>query len=110
MFRSTDVGTFACLYLGRAAPDLPEASPVFADLGGLPPLLIQVSSTELLLDDAARVQEKASASGVTTRFSIYPGVPHVWQVFIGLIPESRQALLEAAESIRGPQPNSHPVP
>lgn len=100
MFRSTDVGAFAFLYLGDAVPELPEASPVFADLHGLPPLLIQASSTELLLDDAARLHEKASACHVHSTLSIYPGVPHVWQVFIGLVPESRQALMEAAEFIR----------
>ena len=102
MFRSTDVGAFAALYLGSAPPHLPEASPVFADLSGLPPLLIQVSSTELLLDDAVLLQEKASACRVNTALSIYPSLPHVWQIFVGLIPESRQALLEAAEFIRSP--------
>lgn len=101
MFRSTDVSAFASLYLGTSTADLPEASPIFADLCGLPPLLIQVSSTELLLDDADRLQERASACGVHSTLSIYPGVPHVWQVLVGLVPESRQALLEAAEFIRG---------
>jgi len=108
MFRSTDVSAFASLYLGESAADLPEASPIFADLNGLPPLLIQASSTELLLDDAARLQEKASACGINSTLSIYPGLPHVWQVFVGLIPESREALLEAAEFIRGHQSNAQP--
>jgi epsilon-lactone hydrolase len=97
MFRGADVSSFASLYLGTAAATAPEASPIFADLAGIPPLLIQVSSTELLLDDAVRLHERALGAGVQSTLSIYPGVPHVWQIFPGLIPEARLALLEAAE-------------
>lgn len=97
MFRGADVSSFASLYLGTAAATAPEASPIFADLAGLPPLLIQVSSTELLLDDAIRLHEKALSACVQSTLSIYPGVPHVWQIFPAFIPEARLALLEAAE-------------
>jgi len=99
MFNSGDVESFASLYLGKASAEHVEASPLFGDLAGLPPVLIQASSTELLLDDAARFHAKALASGVRSRLSIYPGLPHVWQISVGLIPESRLALEEAAEFI-----------
>jgi epsilon-lactone hydrolase len=99
MFNSGDVGSFASLYLGKTSAEHLEASPLFGDLAGLPPLLIQASSTELLLDDAARFHAKALASGVRSRLSIYPGLPHVWQISVGLMPESRLALEEAAEFI-----------
>jgi epsilon-lactone hydrolase len=99
MFKSGDVESFASLYLGKASAENVEASPLFGDLAGFPPVLIQVSSTELLLDDAERFHTKALASGVRSRLSVYPGLPHVWQISVGLMPESRLALEEAAEFI-----------
>lgn len=100
MFRTDDIGRFAGLYLGNAPANAPEASPLFGDLSGLPPLLIQASGSELLLDDALRLHERAQQCGVASNIRIYPGLPHVWQVFMGTIPEARQALREAAEFIR----------
>ncbi len=97
MFRGDDIATFAGLYLGDVAAEHCEASPIFGDLRGLPPMLIQASSTELLLDDALRLHERALAAGVRSRLDIYPGLPHVWQMFIGLIPEAEMALRQAAE-------------
>jgi monoterpene epsilon-lactone hydrolase len=99
MFNSGDVESFASLYLGKASAEHVEASPLFGDLAGLPPVLIQVSSTELLLDDAERFHTKALAAGVSSRLSIYPALPHVWQISLGLMPESRLALEEAGEFI-----------
>lgn len=99
MFTGEEAATFASLYLNDAAPETEEASPLFADLRGLPPLLIQCSSTELLLDDALRLQQKASSAGVDARLSVYPGLPHVWQMFAGLVPEAGMALQEAAEFV-----------
>ena len=106
MFRGSDVGAFACLYLNGAPAESEEASPVFADLHGLPPLLIQVSSSELLLDEATRLHENAQAAGVSSRLSIYPGLSHVWQIFGRLVPESGMALKEAAEFMRAASPVS----
>lgn len=100
MFNAGDVESFATLYLGRASADHPEASPLFGDLGGLPSVLIQVSSTELLLDDAERFHARALASGMRSQLSVYPSLPHVWQISLGMMPESRQALEEAADFIR----------
>lgn len=100
MFRGSDIKAFAPVYLGSASAEHPEASPIFADLSGLPPLLIQVSSTELLFDDALRLHAKARLSGVQSTLTVYPGLPHVWQIFAGLIPEAKLALREAAEFMR----------
>jgi monoterpene epsilon-lactone hydrolase len=101
MFQAGDVATFAGLYLQGAPPQSPEASPVFADLRGLPPLLIHASSTELLLDDAIHLHERATSSGVKSTLSVYPEVPHVWQVFIGTIPEARASLEQITSFVRG---------
>ncbi|WP_406067688.1 alpha/beta hydrolase fold domain-containing protein [Micromonospora sp. NBC_01638] len=58
----------------------PEASPVFADLTGLPPLLIQVGSSELLLDDAVRLAGRAGADEVEVTLEVVPRQPHVFQL------------------------------
>jgi epsilon-lactone hydrolase len=96
MFQPADVATFALLYLNGAPAETAEASPLFSDLSGLPPLLIQVSSTELLLDDAVRLHRKAENCGIVSTLSIYPGLPHVWQIFTPLIPEAKTAFAEIA--------------
>jgi len=100
MFKPDDVTTFAKVYLHGASAEMPEASPVLADLSGLPPLLIQVSSTELLYTDSARLQEKAAACGVSSTLRVYPALPHVWQILIGAVPEARVALEEIAGFVK----------
>jgi monoterpene epsilon-lactone hydrolase len=100
MFKPDDVTTFAKVYLHGASAELPEASPVLADLSGLPPLLIQVSSTELLYTDSARLHEKAGASGVRSTLRVYPALPHVWQILVGAVPEARVALEEIASFVK----------
>ncbi len=96
MFCAEDIGEFSALYLNGVSPRLPEASPIFGDLQGLPPLLIQTSTTELLFDEAVRLHEKAKKSGVDSTLRAYAGLPHVWQIFPGLIPEANAALREIA--------------
>jgi hypothetical protein len=61
--------------------------------------LIHASSTELLMDDAVRFHEKAQSSGVESTLSVYPGLPHVWHIFIPTIPEARRALQQIADFI-----------
>jgi acetyl esterase/lipase len=100
MFQPDDIAVFGGLYLQGASPESPEASPVFADLRGLPPLLIQVSNKELLLDDAVRLHRKAISCGVKSTLSVFPELPHVWQILFGLIPEAGAALHEIANFIR----------
>jgi acetyl esterase/lipase len=83
-------------YLGDTPATHPLASPVYADLTGLPPLLIQVGDGEVLLDDARRVFENARAVGTDATLRLWPKVPHGWQVFAPILPEGRAALREAS--------------
>lgn len=91
-------------YLGDTPATNPLASPLYADLAGLPPLLIQVGDSEVLLDDSRRVAEKASQAGVATTLQIWPGVPHGWQIFAPILPEGRAALRDASAFIRAKFP------
>ena len=100
MFRPENIPAFAAAYLGPVPADDPRVSPVYADLHGLPPLLLQVGSTELLLDDARRVHERATAAGSESHLTIYDDVHHGWQMLSPLVPEARAALGEAATFIR----------
>ncbi|HUN26490.1 MAG TPA: alpha/beta hydrolase [Steroidobacteraceae bacterium] len=85
----------AAQYLGAASSDAPLASPVGAELAGLPPLLIQVGSIEILLDDAVRLARRAGAAGVHAQLEIWPGMPHVWHAFSFALDEGRSALAQA---------------
>lgn len=100
MFRPSNVTEFAGAYLGDASPLDSYASPVFADLKGLPPLLLQVGSTELLLDDSRRIHDKIQLAGGESRLEIYEEVFHCWQMLDGFLPEARAALRQAAAFIR----------
>lgn len=72
----------------------PLVSPLYADFHGFPPLLIQVGSDEILLDDARRLAEKAHANGVDVTLRIWEGLWHAWHALGGLTPESEQAFQE----------------
>ena len=80
------------IYLQGADPRDPLASPTFADLRGLPPLLIQVGSHELLLSDAERLAAKAKAAGVEATLEVWPGMQHEWQFAAAFLPEGRRAI------------------
>jgi len=82
----------AAMYLGGADPADPLASPLHADLGGLPPMLIQVGTRELLLDDARRLAKRAEEAGVAVELDVCEGMFHVWQFFAPVVPESREAM------------------
>jgi acetyl esterase/lipase len=101
MFRTENIAEFAAAYLGDASPRDPRASPLFANLSGLPPVLLHVSSTELLLDDSRRMHDKIQAAGGDCTIRVFDGVPHGWQLLDGLVPEARTSLAEAATFIRG---------
>jgi epsilon-lactone hydrolase len=93
------IRTRAADYLAGADPADPLVSPVFADLSGLPPLLIQAGSHEVLLDDATRLAAKAAADDVAVILDITPAVPHVFQAFAALLDEGDAALNRAARFI-----------
>jgi epsilon-lactone hydrolase len=93
------IRTRAADYLAGTDPADPLVSPMFADLSGLPPLLIQAGSHEVLLDDATRLAVKAAADDVAVILDITPGVPHVFQAFATLLDEGDAALNRAARFI-----------
>jgi acetyl esterase/lipase len=100
MFYSANIAEFAAAYLGDTDRFDPYASPVYADLCGLPPLLFQVGDKELLLDDSRRVHRKLQAAGGVSQLEIYEDVAHGWQMLDGLVPEATDALRQASEFIR----------
>jgi monoterpene epsilon-lactone hydrolase len=84
-------------YVGGADASDPNISPIFADLTGLPPLLIQTGSHEVLLSDALRLAGRAAISDVPVTLDVTPGVPHVFQAYAGLLDEARAALDRASD-------------
>ena len=83
-------------YVGGAAPSDPYISPIFGDLRGLPPMLIQVGSHEILLSDAVRLAGKAAEADVTVTLEVVPGVPHVFQAYAVMVDEADAAMRRAA--------------
>ncbi|HEY3673820.1 MAG TPA: alpha/beta hydrolase [Acidimicrobiia bacterium] len=83
-------------YVGGAVATNPQISPVFGDLVGLPPLLIQAGSHEILLSDALRLADRAARDDVSVALEITPGVPHVFQGFASFLDEGDAALTRAA--------------
>jgi acetyl esterase/lipase len=82
----------AAWYLAGANPRTPLAAPLYADLRDLPPLLIQVGTAEILLDDATRLAEKAIAAGVKVTLEPWEDMIHVWQLFAPMLPEGQKAI------------------
>jgi acetyl esterase/lipase len=82
----------AAAYLGGKPPRTPLASPLYADLSGLPPLLIQVGTAETLLDDSTRLAERARKAGVDVTLEPWEDMIHVWQAFASMLPEGQQAV------------------
>ena len=87
---------FVSSYLGDRERSDPLASPLFADLRGLAPLLVQVSGHEILLDDSRRLAEAARSAGVDVELQVWDGVWHVWQAMPVLLPEADAALAATA--------------
>ena len=79
-------------YVGAADPAEPLISPLFADLRGLPPLLIQVGDRETVLDDSRDFAEAARLAGVAVELEVYPGMIHVFQQFAPALPEALEAI------------------
>jgi len=86
-------------YLGSANPRAPLASPLYADLRGLPALLIQVGGAETLLDDSTRIAEKLRAAKVEVELEVWPDLIHVWQAF-AMLPEAGQAVERIGQHLR----------
>ncbi len=85
------------MYLAGADRHQPLLSPaVLADLTGFPPMLIQVGTNEILLDDSTRLAARARAAGVDVILDVTADVPHVFQAFAGMLDEADEALDRAA--------------
>lgn len=90
----------AAMYLAGQDPRTPLAAPLYADLHGLPPLLIQVGTAETLLDDSLRLADKARAAGVAVTLEPWEDMIHVWQAFAALLPEGQQAIDRIGNFVR----------
>jgi len=90
----------ARLYLDGADPRSPLAAPLYADLAGLPPLLIQVGAAETLLDDAVRLAQRAGAADVRVDLQVWPEMIHIWPIYYPELRAGKQALDAAGTFIR----------
>ena len=88
-------------YLQGQNPRTPLAAPLYADLKGLPPLLIQVGDAETLLDDSKRLNVRAQAAGVNTKLEVWPEMIHVWHLFHPELKAGRRAIEEGGAYVRG---------
>lgn len=91
---------FTDAYMGDENPANPLASPVFANLSGLPPLLLQVSDAESLLDDSKALAHAAKAAGVDVSLEVSEGLIHHWPIYAGNVPEGQQAIDRIGEFVR----------
>jgi monoterpene epsilon-lactone hydrolase len=91
---------WALCYADEANLSNPLVSPVYADFHGFPPLLIQVGSEEILLDDSLLLTEKAKADGVAVTLKVWDGIWHVWQALGDFLPESRKAFEELGQFVQ----------
>jgi epsilon-lactone hydrolase len=90
----------AGLYLGGADPRSPLAAPIYADLKGLAPLLIQVGAAEPLLDDAIRLAKVAGAANVRIDLQVWPEMVHVWHLFHPELKAGRRAIEQGGAYVR----------
>lgn len=100
MFDPAKLQALVDAYLAGHDPADPLASPLRGDLAGLPPLLFHVGAREVLRDDSVRFAEKAKAAGVSATVTVWPVVPHVWQLAQTFLPEARRSLSEAAAFLK----------
>ncbi|MFZ2177246.1 MAG: alpha/beta hydrolase [Rhodococcus sp. (in: high G+C Gram-positive bacteria)] len=90
------IGMLAAAYLRGHDRDHPLASPVFADLTGLPPILLLASDSEILLDDAVRIHNSVRVAGGVSTLSVYPNTCHAWTLFTEFLPQARNGVDEIA--------------
>jgi epsilon-lactone hydrolase len=100
LFTYDAMGCYAGRYVPAGDRSAPLASPVFAPLAGLPPLLIQVGSHEVLLDDAMRLAANAGRDDVDVTLQVAPEGTHVFQLHFGALDEADEAIDEVARFFR----------
>ena len=98
--KHASITEMATAYLAGRDPKTPLASPLFADLRGLPPLLIQVGDAEVLLDDAVMLAERAKAAGVDATLEVWDEMVHVWPWFLTMLDEAPAAVDKIAKFAR----------
>jgi acetyl esterase/lipase len=87
-------------HLGNRHPRDPLLSPAYADLNGLPPLMVHVGTTEILLDDARAIKRNAKRAGVRLHYREWKEMPHVFPLFHRFLPEGRKALTQIAGFVK----------
>ena len=100
MIQRDGIVMMAKAYLGEADPRTPLASPIYADLAGLPPLLIQVGTSETLFSDATRLTERAGLAGVDVVLEPWEDMIHMWHMYAQMLPEGQQAIDRIGEFVR----------
>ncbi|HEY8973115.1 MAG TPA: alpha/beta hydrolase fold domain-containing protein, partial [Burkholderiaceae bacterium] len=106
MFHGPSLEHLGKAYLGAAGDATnPLVSPIFGDLAGLPPLLFHVAAEEALRDDGTRFAAKARAAGVHVETTVWPVVPHAWQLLKDL-PEARRSIARAGEFLKTATPDA----
>ena len=100
MVNREDLIEGAQAYLDGADPRTPLAAPLYADLKGLPPLLIHVGTAETLLDDSTRLADRAKTAGVDVTLEPWDDMIHVWQFMASMLPEGQQAIDRIGDFIR----------
>ena len=106
MFHGPSLANLGNAYLGAGGDATnPRVSPLFGDLHGLPPLLFHVAAEEALRDDGLRFAEKARAAGVHVETSVWPVVPHAWQL-LAKLPEARRSITRASEFLKTAVPDA----
>ncbi len=85
---------------GAREPTDPLASPLYAELAALPPLLLMVGTADVLLDDSVRLAERARAAGGDVRLEVAQDMVHIWPLFHTLLPEGRDALGRIGRFVR----------
>ena len=93
------LGMLAATYLRKNDRATPLASPVFADLTNLPPILLLASGSEILLDDAVRIHRAVETAGGASTLSVYPNTCHAWTLFTDFLPQARDGVDEIARFI-----------
>jgi acetyl esterase/lipase len=97
---------YAQMYTAGGSLKAPLASPLYADLKGLPPLLILVGTSEVLMDDSTRFAARARAAGVPVELEVWEEMIHIWPYFAAVLPEGRQAIERMGAFIRERAPRA----
>ena len=100
MILASSLQNCSTAYRGNSDPRNPLMSPLYGDLSGLPPLLLQCGSEEMLRDDSVRLAAKAKAAGVDVTFEEWDEMIHVWHLFADRLTDGRKALARVGEFVR----------